>query len=136
MTNEQRARESLAKTIHRKNDLCRRNGAEESWDSGYECMCFEMADAILKSEWLVQVQAQARLAALEEAAELAEDDNNAHRSIDIADGIRTLAQAAHPARCIGYPDCDGDLEGEKHSEKCKAAHPRVSGATSAAKDGD
>jgi hypothetical protein len=23
--------------------------------------------------------------------------------------------------CIGYPDCDGDLVGEEHSEKCVAA---------------
>ncbi len=37
----------IARAIHKENDRCVRDGVEESWDSGYECACFQMADAAI-----------------------------------------------------------------------------------------
>jgi len=60
----------LAKAIHKENDLCVREGAEESWDAGYECQCCQMADAVLPL--LAQVAARARAEAYEDAARFVE----------------------------------------------------------------
>ena|SRR6266436_4048327 len=32
--------------------------------------------------------------------------------------LENLEAALAESTCIGYPECDGDLEGEPHSEKC------------------
>jgi hypothetical protein len=37
------------------------------------------------------------------------------------EAVRRWRQAP---RCIGYPDCDGDLEGEDHSAACPVANER------------
>lgn len=37
------------------------------------------------------------------------------------DAVRDVLGAMNdylPVRCVGYPDCDGNLEGEQHSDKC------------------
>ena len=37
--------------------------------------------------------------------------------------VRALASWPAAARCIGYPDCDGNLPGEPHEEKCPLFKP-------------
>lgn len=34
--------------------------------------------------------------------------------------MRKSEPETRPARCVGYPNCDGDLPGEAHSEGCPA----------------
>lgn len=88
MADEQMAREwrlEMAKAIHRKNDLCRRDGVEESWDSGYECACFEMADAAL---------ALLARRALEEAKWWAKNGTHGFITDEAVERITELEQAA------------------------------------------
>ena len=43
--------------------------------------------------------------------------------MDIPYKLNTWAKRKLAAHCIGYPDCDGDLEAEPHSEKCPMYKP-------------